>query len=372
MSFAFTERTAASVKATATEPIRSRRADSLIGTGSRRFPRSFKAKREIFQARVRLENIHNTQGSKRITLWQPEGRFDACGGRESGVVIPQGTVSDLSLSSSQTYLQIKEKALAIERLYEESNVPLAQTSELARLIDVAKALSDAWLMGQEDELPVDALFRVALLNRIAEALLPLRAVHDRARFLTALNSGNLDLLQRKKSHAKNVLWELELWSILKRRNFDAFLEEPPDIVVRFGDSKIGIACKKLYSDRHVQNVLSQAVAQIEPTFDFGIVAMNLDELVPSDKILRTPTQKAMSQYIDALNSHFLSSHERHFRKYPREGRLISAFISTGALADVYRARTRLNYARQSTVWTVSGLRPDKERALMKFYDQLMG
>ena len=100
-------------------------------------------------------------------------------------------------------------------------------------------------MGQEDKLPVDTLFSVAPLNRIAEALLPLRAVHNRTRYLTALNSGNLDLLQRKKSHAKNVLWGLELCSILKRRNFDTFLEEPPDIVVSFGDSKIGIACKKL-------------------------------------------------------------------------------------------------------------------------------
>jgi hypothetical protein len=293
-------------------------------------------------------------------------------GRESGLVVPQGTVSDLSLSSSQTYLQIKEKTLAIEKLYEESNVPLAQTSKLARLTGVAKALSDAWLMGQEGELSVDVLFRVTLLDRIADAVLPLRAVPDRTRFLTALTSGNLNLLQRKKSHAKNVLWELELWSILKRRDFDASLEEPPDIVVSFEDSKIGIACKKLYSDRHVQNVLSQAVAQIEPTFDFGIVAMNLDELVPPDQVLRTPTQEAMSQYIDDLNSHFFNSHERHFRKYLGSGRLISAFISTGVLADVYRARTRLNYARQSTIWAISGLPPDKEQALKNFYDRLMG
>jgi hypothetical protein len=85
-------------------------------------------------------------------------------------------VSDLSLSSSQTYPQIKEKTLAIEKLCEESNVPLAQTSKLARLIGVAKALSDAWLMGQEGELSVDVLFRVTLLDRIADAVLPLRAV----------------------------------------------------------------------------------------------------------------------------------------------------------------------------------------------------
>src|SRR5262245_34237165 len=34
--------------------------------------------------------------------------------RESGLIVLEGTTSDLSYYSSQTYLQIKEKALAIE------------------------------------------------------------------------------------------------------------------------------------------------------------------------------------------------------------------------------------------------------------------
>jgi hypothetical protein len=34
---------------------------------------------------------------------------------------------------------------------------------------------------------------------------------------------------------------LGLWTLLKRSSFDATLEEPPDIVVTFGEAKIGIA-----------------------------------------------------------------------------------------------------------------------------------
>ena len=291
--------------------------------------------------------------------------------RESGLVTPEGTVSDLSVSSSQTYLEIKEEAIAVEDLYAASNVPLSPTSDLAKLIGDAKALSDAWLMGQADKLPMTVLFRVGLLDRITAAVLPLRDVQDRSKFLNALASGSLDLLDRKRSNAKDVLWELEFWSILKRRSFDAKLEEPPDIVVNFGDLKIGIACKKLYSERHVQNVLSQATAQIKPRFDFGIVAICIDDLLPPNQILRTPTQETMSQYISDLNARFLRSHERHFRKYLGSGRLISAFISTSVLADVYRARTRFNNARQSTAWTIPGLSAEKEQALRKFYDRLM-
>jgi hypothetical protein len=226
-------------------------------------------------------------------IWRPQ---------ESGLVVPEGTVSDLLLSSSESYLQIKEKAFAVESLYAENKVSLPPTSDLARLLADAMVLSDAWLTGQEDKLSMTVLFRVAQLNRIADALLTIHMVPHRNVFMTALASGSLDLLDRKQSTAKDYLWELELWSILKRSSFDAILEEPPDIVVRFADCRIGIACKKIYSERHVQNVLSQAVAQIEGDFDFGIVAINIDDLVPPNQILRTPNQEKLSQYISDLNA----------------------------------------------------------------------
>jgi hypothetical protein len=81
-------------------------------------------------------------------------------------------------------------------------------------------------------------------------------VPERTKYLTALTSGSLDCLGRKKSSAKDILWELELWSILRWRSFDAVLSEPPDIVVAFEDAKVSIACKKFYSTKHVQNALS--------------------------------------------------------------------------------------------------------------------
>jgi hypothetical protein len=292
-------------------------------------------------------------------------------GRESGLVVPQGIVSDLSKSSSQTYLQIKEKAFAVEQLYAASYVPLATASDLGRLIADAKELSDSWLMGQAEKHPMTLLFRVGLFDRIADAVLPLLDVLDRRGYLISLASGSLDLLERKRSNAKDVLWELELWAILKRASFDATPQEPPDIVVHFGETKIGIACKKLYSEKHVQNVLSQAVAQIEASFDFGIIAVNIDDLVPPNKILKTPTHETLSQYIRELNARFLAFHERHFRKYLASGRVISVLVSTSVLADVFRNRPRFNHARQSTVWTIPGLPLQKARELRKFYDRLM-
>lgn len=249
----------------------------------------------------------------------------------SGLVVPQGIVSDHSDSSSQTYLDIKEKALALERLYSDSAVALSALSSLGRLIADAKDLSGSWLMGQAEKHPMTLLFRVGLFDRIVDAVLPLRDVPDRARFLATLASGTLDLLERTRSNAKDILWELELWATLKRRSFGATLQEPPDIVVHFGKTRIGIACKKLYSDKHVQNVLSQAVAQIEAGFDLGIVAVNIDDLIPANQILQTPSHESMTQFIRDINARFLASHERHFRKYLASGRVISAMVSTSVL-----------------------------------------
>ena len=290
---------------------------------------------------------------------------------ESGIVIPDGFASDTSFDSSETYLAVKEKALEIERLYADNGVPLTATSDLAGLISDAKLLSDSWLMGQAEKHPMTLLFRTGLLDRIADTLLLLSDVPDRAQFLEMVTSGSLNLLARTRSKAKDTLWELELWAILRRRSFAATLKEPPDIVVSFAESQIGIACKKIYSEKHVQNVLSQAVGQIESAFDIGIVAINIDDLVPADQILRTPTHETLSQYVSDLNKRFLTTHERHFRKYLASGRVISAIVSTSVLADVFQAQPRFNHARQSTVWTIPGLPAEKDRQLRNFYELLM-
>lgn len=290
---------------------------------------------------------------------------------KSGLVVPEGVVSDFSQSSSHSYLHIKEKAIAIEKLYADSNVPLAPTSDLSQLIADAKLLSDSWLMGSAEDYPTTLLFRATLLDRIANPLLLLHDVPNKAHFLNTIASGDLNLLDRKRSHAKNILWELELWETLKSRSCNAILVEPPDIVVKLEGSTIGIACKKLYSQKHVQNVLSEAVEQIEESFDFGIVAINIDDLLPPNKILRTPTSEDMSKSINNLNTKFLHTHERHFKKYLASGRVISALVSTAVLADVYQAKPRFNHARQSTIWSIPGLAPDKARQLRRFYNQFM-
>jgi len=293
------------------------------------------------------------------------------GSKQSGLIVPaDGTVSDLSTTSTQTYLQIKEKALALESLYADCNLKLPSTCYLARLIADAKMLSDLWLTNHS-KLDMCLLLHGFYVDRIAEAVLPIRSVLERDRYLNLLTCGSLDLLGREKSNAKNCLWELELWSTLCRHGFDAALTEPPDITILFEGSKIGIACKKIYSEKHVQNVLSQAVSQIESAFELGIVAINLDDLLPAHRILRSATRKTMSRVIRDLNARFFRSHERHFRKYLACGRVIAALVSPSLVVELRQEKPSLNNAGQSTIWIIPGLEPQKEEQANRFRDQFM-
>lgn len=288
----------------------------------------------------------------------------------SGLMVPLGYLTDSTDASSETFLSIKQKALEVERLYADSAVPLPVTCDLARLIGEAKSLSDSWLAGQRIEDTIQ--FNAGHLKRIAEAILPLRSVEDRNRYLAAITSGSLSLHNREPSKAKDTLWEIELWEVLVRHGFNARLAEPPDIVLSFGGDLIGIACKKFYSAKNVSKVLSQAVEQIESNFQFGIVAANLDDLWPYEGAQIYKNLEAAGKAVGVFNEQFLTLHKRHFKKYLTSGRTIAALVSTDILAEIREGRARFNNAGQTTIWAVPGLEPEKEKQLKRFRDKLMG
>jgi len=289
---------------------------------------------------------------------------------EGRVLIHDGTVTSSSQHLSETFLKIKEKAIELEKLYNSYSLKIPPDCDLSLLINDAKKLSDCWLLNQTEDMSPLSLFRVMHLNQIANAVLPLQLETNPIKYLKSIISGNLDLSDRKKSNAKNVLWELKVWSTLKKKSFNAKLQDPPDIVVSFKETKIGIACKKLYSEKHVQNVLSEAVKQIESGFDYGIVAINLDDLMPANKILSAQTVQAAVEFISRKNERFIKSHERHLKKYLSSGRIISALVSTSLLTDVNHGTPRLNFAQQDTFWTIPSLTADKKEKVDDFYNYL--
>jgi hypothetical protein len=138
------------------------------------------------------------------------------------------------------------------------------------------------------------------------------------------------------------------------------LQDPPDIVLNFNVGNLGIACKKIYSEKNVEKTLSQAVEQVED-FEVGVVAMNIDDLTPADTVLRVSNQREMDSILQRHSAEFLQRHERHFRKYLSKGRLVAALVSVHVIADVAEWRVRYNNSRQSTFWSIPGLDPARKR-----------
>lgn len=291
----------------------------------------------------------------------------------SSLIMPSGIAIDSDLRSRCGFLDLKDKAVAIEALFAKSGVSLRSDSGLGRMIQNAKDLWGQWFVGQ-GEIRYELLFAAMHLDRIAEAVLPLAHEDEdtRTRYLNALLSGTVGFFERKQSRAKNLFWELELWSRLRRKNQRIFLKEPPDITVEFDDARIGIACKKVYSESGVEKTLSRAVNQIEGRFEFGIAAINLDDLLPPNAILREASSEAVKERLHRCNGEFLQRHDRHFRRYLASGRLVSVIVSSAVICDVPIERPQFSNAWQWTAWTIPGLPEEHQVQLQRFYEIVMG
>ena len=289
----------------------------------------------------------------------------------SGIVTPIGHEFNRTRSDSETYLRIKDKAIELEKFYSDADVSIPNGSGLSKLIHSAKELSDAWLTNSIDDLPNINLWRAAHLSRVSDSIFTLTNEKEIKLYLKKLANGSLDLLQREKSEAKDFLWELELLYVLRAHGIDAKLHEPPDIVATFKDKEIGIACKKVYSEKNFEKVLSNGVSQIEREYEYGIVAINIDDLAPPDSLFVAKSHKEMANEVSNLNLAFLKNHERHFRKYLSTGRILSSLVSTAVLADLQDERVRLNNGRQTSAWMIPGLPVKKTQVFNEFYNQIM-
>ncbi len=285
-------------------------------------------------------------------------------------MIPDGTIDDSTTRSRSTYLQVKEQALAIEKLYKDAGVHLRRDSSLGLLIKAARDLWEGWFMDKTDSLTPQILFAAMHIHRISEALLPLRHETKRDPYLRALLSGTFDFFERTHSRAKDIFWELEVWSKLREKTIQVALQDPPDLVMHFTSTRVAIACKKVYSEKHIQNVLSKAVAQVERESEFGVAAINIDDLLPANATLRQGSFQAVREQLDRYNMAFLEKHERHFRKYLSGGRLLLAIISSSVIADVAGDRPRFNNTCEWTAWTIPHL-PERHRVLLDRLQQLI-
>jgi hypothetical protein len=276
-----------------------------------------------------------------------------------------GTTSAFTSVASSSYSGIRSRAVLLVDLFRDHGLDTKRSASLQKLIDMTIAMSDLWDCGSHDKVTFPHLLAAIQLERIATAALSSTHCAARDSTLRGLLTGTLNLLGREQSKAKDTLWELELLRVLVDHKIDASLAEP-DLSVHFSGVPVGFACKKIYSEGNVSKVLSNAVSQIEREGEFGVIALNLDDLLPPNVILKAPTIAVMLSILEDRNNEFLRSHERHLRRYITPGRAMAALVSCAVIADVENAKDRFFNARQTTVWQIPGIPETKAEKMNQF------
>lgn len=264
-----------------------------------------------------------------------------------------------TIKSKQNHHQIHQQVDYIKKIFNEADVKINESSFLFLLLkDVKENFS-------EYNNPL-TLFNALHVDRIATSLPCLENTTNKKKYLLDLLKGTLDFMEHKSSHAKSILWELDILTYIKPAFENAYLDEP-DIVIPFLDGDIGISCKKITSEKNLQSVLSKAVSQVEKNaFEFGIVAINIDDLLPERKILQKKTHTEVMDFLHMVNMNFLNRNEHRFLKYFKKSRIIAVLVSTSIIADIENAKPQFNNTFQWTIWTIPDLNKRHKEKMQKF------
>lgn len=248
-----------------------------------------------------------------------------------GALTQTGHTSEFSAEKTSTFEVIASAAVRLRTLYEELGLPLIKSPTLLALIEDTEALAS---VVDDERTFAHLISALQVREKLAETL-----------------DGGISFLSRTRSKAKDTFWELELHRVLSAYGIETKFAEP-DLMVALAGSDAGVACKKLYSERNVEKVLSQAIRQIERNCSSGIVALDIEDLLPENVILQVPNLQGMAARLNGHNDSFMKRHERHLRRYLEPGRAISAVVSCGAIVDILDRSPRFYAARQTTMWNI--------------------
>ena len=216
----------------------------------------------------------------------------------------------------------------------------------------AEKLAFDWEQGRREG-GIQDLISAAHANRISEAVLAVVGEPDAEQCLRRMADKSVNLSSRTPSQGKDALWELDLLSFMRRRGVTAILKDPPDILADFGFGDYPLACKKVYSEKGVEAQMRKGVKQLSGFGGAGLVAFNIDDLVPESVVLQSRSQNDASDFLANLNRSFIERHQMRLQRFVTEGRCDGVLVATSILADIANSSQRFNNFLQVTIWTLS-------------------
>lgn len=267
-----------------------------------------------------------------------------------------------------TYHEIAAKAERVRSFLSDLGINVNPASALGLVLKEAEQLAAEWESGQTTG-SIKRLMNAAHANRISDAILATTSDPGAVDCLKRMAKSSLNLSSREVSQGKDALWEVDLAALLKSRGIPVSHREP-DLVADFDCDPCPIACKKVYSERNFGVQMRKGAQQIAKTGSTGLVAINLDDLVPEDSLLQSESQSSASDFLARFNLDFINRHNAEMQRFIVDKRCLGVLVSTTTLADIVQSSTRFNTHTQTTLWTLSSIGSDQADRISKIRSAL--
>jgi hypothetical protein len=277
------------------------------------------------------------------------------------ILRPEGTRPDYVT----TYAEVAGKSDRAKQILGNRSISLHPTSVLATLMSMTYQLSSEWNSQERSEGWEGRLFSALHVNRICDAVIAVEHDSGSQECLKRIAGSDMNLPLHDQSQGKDSLFELELLNYLRQHRLSARLEEP-DIVVDMPWGSYPIACKKINSIRNLEKQVSSACRQLKPFAGAGLIALNIDVLVPENHLLGASTGALAGAKLQHMIDNFRERHGRKLREVMAAARCDGVLLSLTSMADVEQIRPRLNYFTQTDCWTLSNRNYHGRRRMREF------
>lgn len=268
-----------------------------------------------------------------------------------------------------TYEQVVEKASRVKSLLESRQIRLNSASVLGQLMKKAEALSIEWKLGERNPGWLDRLFSALHVNRICSAVLGVGGDHGAQEALRRVASNDMNLPLHDQSQGKDAFFEIELADYLLRHGMKAVLAEP-DILLKLDAGDYPVACKKINSLANLGGQLRNGVRQLRPFGGAGLIALNVDLLVPENSILVKDTAAEANAELIALIEGFREANRLELQKPIAEKACDGILFSITAVTHVEQMRPQVSYYTQTDLWSLRDANAEGQLRVFAFAQTL--
>jgi hypothetical protein len=269
-----------------------------------------------------------------------------------------------------TYQHIADRANEAKEIFQQRGIKLHRDSSLSRLLRSAVNLSTSWNDGERVG-GIREILAASHANRVAGVIVAMAEEANAEQSLRRIAGNPMDLSSRAQSQGKDHLWELELCQWLRGHGLRASLIDPPDVVLDLAGKPFPIACKKIYSHKGVEAQMSKGVRQLRAFEGGGVVALNIDDLLPEDTILNEHDHVAASSVLGHIVATFIEQHRSKLERFVKAGRCDGVLVSASSVCDLEQGGPRFTTITDSTLWTLDSLNLEARARIETLRDGLL-